>query len=122
LTVLGELDPATPVALSDVFQPIRLTREHWALACRINGPTCARDLARACGIALPDAIERLSALIDAGLCVQSAAVPVPRPRPPAPAPRPQPAGPVTAPVDLPAPREPGMDILRQVLNGLKKLS
>jgi hypothetical protein len=92
---LSEIGGATLVALSDVDHSVQLTREQWAVACRINGPTYARELARACGITLPDAIERLRGLMAAGLCVT---------------------------VSVPTTREPEADILRQVLNGLKNLS
>jgi hypothetical protein len=93
-----EIDSGTAVALSDIDHPVRLTREHWALACRIASPASALDLARAGGITLTDAIERLSGLVAAGLCVI-----------------------VSVPCMPPA-AEVETDILRQVLNGLKRLS
>jgi hypothetical protein len=92
------IDAATLVALSDVEHPVTLRREHWAIASRIDGPTYVHDLARACGLPLTEVLDRLSDLIEAGLCVATRAV------------------------SPPAGQQAAADILRQVLNGLRKLS
>ncbi len=129
------LAPTTAVALCDLRAPTAvLTREQWAVACRIGPHASALDLAARRGAALTDTLECLGSLARAGLCAPvrvggrghaSARTPGPV----------RPSGPSAAAEPLPArhsaqdhqarPVGPGqpptMDILRQVLNGLKKL-
>jgi hypothetical protein len=69
------LAPTTAVALRDVPAPVVITREQWALACQIGEQASARDLAAKRGAALADTIDCLGALAQAGLC---APVRVPR--------------------------------------------
>jgi hypothetical protein len=52
-----------------------LSREQWAVACAIDGARSAQDLAWTCGLALYDAIECVSRLIQAGVCVPEPAEP-----------------------------------------------
>jgi hypothetical protein len=99
------LAPTTAVAPCDLREPVAVvTREQWAVASQIGDQASARDLAAQRGAALIDTLECLGSLTRAGLC---------------------------APVRVsrrgqPSPRVPGqaptVDILRQVLNGLRKLS
>jgi hypothetical protein len=137
------LAPTTAVALCDLRAPTAvLTREQWAVACRIGAHASALDLAARRGAALIDTLECLGSLTRAGLCAQVRASgrgqpssrgpgrgrPTGPSSPPAPAP-PQATVPLPArhPVqDRPAwncgpGQPPTVDILRQVLNGLKKL-
>jgi hypothetical protein len=133
------LAPTTTVALCDLRAPAAvLTREQWAVACRIGAHASALDLAARRGAALIDTLECLGSLTRAGLCAPvrvsgrgqpSSRVPGPV-RPAELSPEPAVAG------HLPArhlaqerPERPGgfsqaptVDILRQVLNGLRKLS
>jgi hypothetical protein len=138
------LAPTTAVALCDLRAPAAvLTREQWAVACRIGAYASALDLAARRGAALSDTLECLGSLARAGLCAPvRVAGHGPQPRrvpgrawPPGP---PAPPGPATAPPlrRLPARppaqehqvrsagagQPPTVDILRQVLNGLKKLN
>jgi hypothetical protein len=46
-----------------------LRREQWAIACKINGKSSARDLAWRCGFTLYDTVEQVAGLVRAGLCV-----------------------------------------------------
>jgi hypothetical protein len=134
------LAPTTAVALCDLRAPSAvLTREQWAVACRIGAHASALDLAERRGAALIDTLECLGSLTRAGLC---APVRVSgRGQPPSRVPgRGRPAGPSPQPaptqsertVHLPAQDYPGwiggpgqaptVEILRQVLNALKNLS
>jgi hypothetical protein len=138
------LAPTTAVALCDLRAPSAvLTREQWAVACRIGAHASALDLAARRGAALIDTLECLGSLTRAGLCapvrasgrgqpssrVPGRGRPTGLSSPPAPAPPPA-AGPLPArhpAQDHPAwnggpGQPPTVDILRQVLNGLKKLS
>jgi hypothetical protein len=136
------LTPTTVVAPCDLRAPAAvLTREQWAVACQLSGHTSARDLAARRGAALIGTLDCLGALTRAGLCAPvrvsgrggpSAPVPGPARRPGPPA-GPGPA--VHLPARYPARDYPGRaqqpggpgpaptpDVLRQVLNGLRKLS
>jgi hypothetical protein len=138
------LAPTTAVALCDLRAPTAvLTREQWAVACRIGAHASALDLAARRGAALIDTLECLGSLTRAGLCapvrasgrgqpssrVPGRGRPTGLSSPPAPAPpeatRPLPARHPAQ--DRPAwnggpGQGPTVDILRQVLDGLKKLS
>jgi hypothetical protein len=138
------LAPTTTVALCDLRAPSAvLTREQWAVACRIGAHASALDLAARRGTALIDTLDCLGSLTRAGLCapVRASGRGQPSARGPA---RGRPAGPpaqqAPAPSEMPghlpgrhpAPDRPAwtvgtgqaptVDVLRQVLNGLKKLS
>lgn len=136
------LAPTTAVALCNLREPVAvLTREQWAVACQIGGHASAVDLAVRRGAAVSDTLECLGGLIRAGLC---APVRVNGRRQPSPqvSGRVRPAGlPAEPPPayrlpvrhlaqDDPAravrPGGPGqaptLDVLRQVLNGLRKLN
>ena len=114
------LAPTTAVALRDLRRPTAvLTREQWAAASQITGNASARDLARRHGTGLADMTECLGSLTRAGLC---APVRVSGGRQLHPAPMPQ-------RVQEPQParrsgrdQAPTADVLRQVLDGLRKLS
>jgi hypothetical protein len=112
------LAPTTTVALRHLRQPVAvLTREQWGLARQISGPASARELAQRCGTALADTAECLGGLIQAGLCTPVRAAGQPR--------SPRAILPPAATPALPAARSdqpPSAEILRQVLDGLKKLS
>ena len=138
------LAPTTAVALCDLRAPSAvLTREQWAVACRIGAHASALDLAARRGAALIDTLDCLGSLTRAGLCapVRAGARAQPSSRGPArgrPAGRPaqQAPGPPETPGRLPGRhpaqdrpawtvgtgQAPTVDVLRQVLNGLKKLS
>ncbi len=63
------LDRAVPVQLRDLGRPSAvLSREQWAIACTIGRGLSAQDLAWQCGLALYEAIEGVSELIQAGMC------------------------------------------------------
>jgi hypothetical protein len=104
---LRELDAAS--ARSAV-----LSREQWALACRIDGTSSAQDLAWQCGLPLYDVIGRAGELIEAGLCTafsvagraaaETSAPPARRRRPSVPDPAVSEPGPGTAPGLVPAQR------------------
>jgi hypothetical protein len=134
------LAPTTAVALCDLRAPSAvLTREQWAVACRIGAHASALDLAARRGAALIDTLECLGSLTRAGLCTPvhvggHSRLPG-QGRPPGRSYDPGPGQPETT-GRLPA-RHPGqdgpawtggagqpptVDTLRQVLNGLKKLS
>jgi hypothetical protein len=60
---------STRLELRDLAQPgAVLSKEHWAVASRIDGSRSIRDLARECGIPLYDAIDRVCYLSRKGLC------------------------------------------------------
>jgi hypothetical protein len=85
-----------PVALADVDRgPAILTRDQWAIACRVNGSLTPRDLARQSGLPLYDTVTALGILLRRGLCTLAAPVPPP-PRPSTPA-APDPPPSVTPP-------------------------
>jgi hypothetical protein len=138
------LAPTTAVALCDLRAPSAvLTREQWALACRIGAHASALDLAARRGAALIDTLDCLGSLTRAGLCAPvrasghgqpSSRMPG-RGRPTGMSSQQAPAQPETAgrlpgrhpAQDLPAwtvgsGQAPTVDVLRQVLNGLKNLS
>jgi hypothetical protein len=123
-----------------------VTREQWALADKIDGIASVQDLAWDNGFALHDTIEWVAGLVDGGLCTVSApaqvtgtapespgsaadlASPLPRrsrgatlPRPRR---RPGRAGRPQEPEQAaPTPAIPvGLDVLRDLLDGLKRLS
>lgn len=128
------LAPTTSVAPCHLRAPAAVvTREQWAVACQIGDRASARDLAARRGTALIDTLECLAGLTRAGLCTPVRASR--RAAPPSPAlGQACPAGPSAArlPRRHPAqdyPQRPGgagqpptADVLRQVLNGLRKLS
>jgi stage V sporulation protein SpoVS len=111
------LAPTTAVALRDLRRPTAvLTSQQWAVASLIIGTASAREIALRRGTALADTVECLGGLIRAGLCtpVRVAERRQPPPRPP---------GQVRPPAQvLPPGQAPTVDLLRQVLNGLRKLS
>lgn len=140
------LAPTTAVARCDLRAPAAvLTREQWAVACQIGDRATALDLAARRGTALSATLECLASLARAGLCapvrvgghgqpssrVPAQAGPAEPPSTPTPAER----LPERLPVrrsgqDRPAQAErsidplqmPTPDILRQVLEGLRKLN
>ena len=113
------LAPTTAVSLRDLRQPTAvLTREQWAAASQITGNASARDLARRHGTGLADMTECLGSLTRAGLCAPVRVsghrqLPAPMPQ------RVQEAQPARRGGRDQAPTA---DVLRQVLNGLRKLS
>jgi hypothetical protein len=134
------LAPTTEVTLRDLRVPAAvLTREQWAVASQIGDHASGRELAARRGASLSDTMAALGGLAQAGLCapvrvprrgkprraVVRAAPPGHQAEPPAErlpsrhsapehfARAERPAGTVQAPP---------VDLLRQVLNGLKKLS
>jgi len=134
------LAPTTAVALRDLRQPTAvLTREQWAVASLIIGNASAREIALRHGIALADTVECLGSLIRVGLCTPVRVTE--RRQLPS-----RPSGQVLSPAPLAPPAErphvrrlaadhpamperhgvlgqaPTVDILRQVLNGLRNLS
>ena len=138
------LAPTTAVALCDLRVPSAvLTREQWAVACRIGAHASALDLAARRGAALIDTLECLGSLTRAGLCA-----PVRASGPGQPPTRVSAQGRRTGQSSQSAPAQsettgrlparhpaldrlawnggpgqaPTVDVLRQVLNGLKKLS
>ena len=145
------LAPTTAVALCGLRTPVAvLSRDQWAVACQIGDYASALDLAARRGAAVSDTIECLGSLARAGLCApvgageyrQPAARPVGRDNPVG---QDNPIGQVVNPAGLPAEpsarrlpvrypvqdraerpsgagQAPTVDILRQVLNGLRKLS
>jgi hypothetical protein len=130
------LAPTTAVALCGLRAPVAvLTREQWAVACQIGDCASALDLAARRGAALSDTLECLGGLARAGLCapVRVGGQPSSRgvgPVTPADPPTEPPVRrlPVRYPVQDRAERPggigqpPTVDVLRQVLNGLRKLS
>jgi hypothetical protein len=118
------LAPTTAVALRDLRRPAAvLTRQQWAVASLIVDNTSAWELALRHGTALVDTVECLGSLIRVGLCTPVRVTER----------RQLPAG--RAHMRRPAPDHPAMlerrgvpsqpptvDILRQVLNGLRKLN
>jgi hypothetical protein len=135
------LTPSTVVARCDLQAPAAVvTREQWAVACQIGERASALDLAARRGAALADTLECLAGLIRAGLCtpVRVSGPGQPSPRVPGrarSAVRPTRPHGEHLPVRHAAPEHPpwlaGLagpgeaptaDILRQVLNGLRKLS
>jgi hypothetical protein len=138
------LAPTTAVALCDLRAPSAvLTREQWAVACRIGAHASALDLAARRGAALIDTLDCLGSLTRAGLCApvrasgrgQPSSWGPARGRPTGLSSQQAPAQPETAgrlpgrhpAQDRPAwtvgtGQAPTVDVLRQVLNGLKNLS
>jgi hypothetical protein len=136
------LAPTTALTRCDLRAPAAvLTQDQWAVACQIGDHATALDLAARRGAALSDTLECLASLTRAGLC---APVRVGgRAQPPARVPGPaRPAGPLSGPTSaerLPV-RHPAQDhqacpetpivphqgptpeILRQVLDALRKLN
>jgi hypothetical protein len=140
------LTPTTVVKPCDLREPVAvLTREQWAVACQIGDHASARDLAARRGAALIGTLECLGSLTRAGLCapVRTGGRRQPLSSVPGEARSTGPsAGPPSA-ASLPVrhaardylvhdyrtqeerPGRPGQapapDVLRQVLNGLRKL-
>lgn len=127
-----DLSPTTGVALRDLAAPVAvLTRQQWLVACQIGDQASARDLAIRCGGALSDTVENLANLIRLGVC---APVPADADRPegaepggPSPESVPAQRLPARPPVPGLPPRSasvlqpPPIDLLHQVLSGLRKL-
>jgi hypothetical protein len=134
------LEPTTAVAPRDlVASATVLTPEQWAVACQIGDRVSARELALRRGASLSDTVHCLGSLVNAGLCapvrggghgvgghgvgggqgrVALPAVPPQARRVPARAAL-GPAGSHRVAVQH---QPPAMDVLRQVLSGLRKLS
>jgi hypothetical protein len=131
------LAPTTAVALRDLRRPTAvLTREQWAVASAIIDKASAREIALRHGAALTDTVECLGNLIRVGLCtpVRVTSVTERRQLPS------QVSGQVPPQAEHPHVRRvatdhpamlerhagpgqpPTIDILRQVLNGLRKLA
>lgn len=101
------LAPTTAVTLCDLRLPAAvLTQRQWAVACQIRGQMSARDLALRNGTALADTAECLGSLIWANLCVPVRAAK----RRELPSGRPERV------------QSPQVEVLQQVLNGLRNLS
>lgn len=117
------LAPTTAVALCDLRAPAAvLTREQWAVACRIGTHASALDLAARRGAALAETLDCLGSLTRAGLCAPVRGRGQPSPPPSAePLPARQRAEELAARHFGPG-QPPTVDLLRQVLDGLKKLS
>jgi hypothetical protein len=63
------LAPSTAVARCDLQTPAAvLTREQWAVACQVGEHASALDLAARRGAAVADTLECLGSLVQAGLC------------------------------------------------------
>jgi hypothetical protein len=136
------LAPNTAMALCNLRAPIAvLTREQWAIARQIGDHASALDLAARRGAALSDTLECLGGLVRAGLCapvrvngrgqpssqVPERAGPTVLSSEPPPAerwPRRRPAQGYPMRPERPGGlgQAPTVDILRQVLEGLRKLS
>jgi hypothetical protein len=136
------LAPTTAMALCNLRAPIAvLTREQWAIACQIGDHASALDLAARRGAALSDTLECLGGLVRAGLCAPvrvngrgrpSSQVPervgptvLSSEPPPAerwPRRRPAQGYPMRPGQPGGLGQPPTVDILRQVLDGLRKLS
>jgi len=117
------LAPTTAVALRSLAPPSAvLTRDQWTVACHLNGPMAAVELAARCGMSLADTVDCLGGLIWAGLCMPVRAGER-RQLPPRAL---DPARPSQAPAELALraaqPTPPPLGLLRQVLQGLRKLS
>jgi hypothetical protein len=108
------LTRTTQVRLADLGRPSAvLSRRQWAIASAVDGSASVQDLAWGCGMALYDAIECVGHLVRAGLCVPCGSrlvmsVPV-------------------AMVDARLPdvseyASPAPELLRRVLDGLRKIS
>jgi hypothetical protein len=99
-----------PVALAEFDRgPAILTRDQWAIACRVNGSLTPRDLARQAGLPLYDTVTALGILLRRGLCTLATPVPPPprtRTTPVAPDPHlsrtPDPRSGATAPAPRPS--------------------
>jgi hypothetical protein len=116
------LAPTTVVALRSLAPPSAvLTREQWSVACHLNGPMPAVELAARSGKSLADTVDCLGGLIWAGLCMPVRVAE----RRQLPQRAPSAVLPVPVPEELAAraaqPGEP-LALLRQVLDGLRKLS
>jgi hypothetical protein len=138
------LTPGAAVARCDLQAPTAVvTREQWAVACQIGEHASALDIAARRGAALADTLDCLAGLIQAGLCAPVRVrghgrppVQVPgRARQPALPTKPQGERlPMRHDVHRPPPwpegpgssggpgQPPTADVLRQVLDGLRKLS
>jgi hypothetical protein len=93
-----------PIALADLDRgPAFLTRDQWAIACRVNGSLTPRDLARQSGLALYDTVTALGILLRRGFCTLATPVaPIPRSHRAGSSPRP-PEAPVPPPRETAAP-------------------
>jgi hypothetical protein len=131
------LAPTTAVALRDLRRPAAvLTREQWAVASLIIDNASAREIALRHGAALTDTVECLGNLIRVGLCTPVRVTGVTERRqspsrasgqvPPLAEPPHMRRGATDHPAMLERHAGPGqpptVDILRQVLNGLRKLA
>jgi hypothetical protein len=62
--------------LCDLDRPSAvLSAAEWAIACEIDGLATLREVAGRSGIALDDAMERVTRLVQAGLCTMPAVAP-----------------------------------------------
>jgi hypothetical protein len=146
------LTPTTVVKPCDLREPVAvLTREQWAVACQIGDHASARDLAARRGAALIETLECLGSLTRVGLCAPVRVGGRGQPLSSAPGgarstkPSAEPPTAARLPVRHPARDHPARDysvhdyraqaerpggvvqgptadVLRQVLNGLRKLS
>jgi hypothetical protein len=132
------LSPTTPVSLRPLNAPAAVvTRRQWAVACHLGQHASARDVAMRRGEDLSDTVECLGRLIRAGLCAPVRVAG--RERPPARVPSRAPSAVPTPAGQLPVRHSghgpharrlqsadrgqaPPMDVLAQVLSGLRKLS
>ena len=133
------LPPTVEVARCDLRKPVAVvTREQWAAVCQIGGRVSARDLAARRGTPLVETLECLGSLVTAGLCTPVRAAGELGQRPALKAGGEALAASPAANRPLPA-RSPGQeyaaygmqagdpgnpptaDLLRQVLDGLRKL-
>jgi hypothetical protein len=140
------LAPTTAVAPRDLAAPNAvLTREQWAVACQIGDRASASELAMRQGASLSDTVHCLGSLVRAGLCVpvqgggrmRHAAAPhaVPPPSVPSPASVPSPRSQAAQRLPMGPVREtmwprraarlsqsPSAEVLRRVLDGLRRLT
>jgi hypothetical protein len=111
--------------LCDLNRPSAvISAAEWAVACEIDGLATVREVAGRSGTAVDDAIERVTRLVQAGLCTISdeAAAGLRDHEPPAGAPLPRRVRetPVAPPEALPRARLDG-GLLQQILDGLNAL-
>jgi len=104
-----EIDGNTLIRLCDLgARTAVLSREQWAIACAIDGAQTVQDLAWRCGLALYEAVEWVGLLVQAGVC--------------APCAQPEgPAGPLAQWSGGGDFRDAAPELLRRVLDGLRRL-
>jgi hypothetical protein len=111
--------------LCDLTRPSAvISAAEWAIACEIDGLATVREVAGRSGTALDDAMERVTWLVQAGLCAISgeaaAGLGAPQPSPGAPLPRRARETPGAAAGALPRARL-DSGLLQQILDGIKAL-